>query len=213
MMYWFNAVMVGLKEIFANKFRSLLTMLGIVLGVSSLVAMSALVKGMEKGMKEALIAIGGLEKIRVEPQELPVEQKYLTDQAVGVTINDVYALQASAPLVTKISPEMRMFGARVTGHGKSFRPFTVSGVWPVALEMNEHVIEHGRMFNEMDDDMARSVCVIGTEVRDEIFGTPEKTGTEIIPIGETIYINQQPFTIIGMFEHYESEQDKKEREL
>jgi len=88
-----------------------------------------------------------------------------------------------------------------------------SGVWPVALEMNEHVLEHGRMFNEMDDDNARSVCVIGTEVRDEIFGSPEKTGKEIIPIGDTIYINQQPFTIIGMFKHYESDQDKKQREL
>lgn len=209
----FSAILLGFKEIWSHKFRSLLTMLGIILGVSSLVAMSALVKGMEVGMKEALIAIGGLEKVRIEPQELPVEQKHLTDQAVGVTINDVYALKASAPLVTRISPEMRMFRARVTGNGNSFRPFTVSGVWPVALEMNEHVVQYGRMFNEIDDEMARSVCVIGTEVRDEIFGSLEKMGKEIIPIGQTIYINQQPFTIIGMFEHYESEQDKKEREL
>ncbi len=56
--------------------------------------MSALVKGMEKGAKEALIAIGGLEKVRVEPQDLPIEQRHLADQAVGITINDVYALQA-----------------------------------------------------------------------------------------------------------------------
>src|SRR5688500_9482743 len=101
-----NAIVLGFKEIWAHKFRSLLTMLGIILGVSSLVAMSALVKGMEVGMKEALIAIGGLEKIRIEPQELPIEQRHLTDQAVGVTINDVYALQSSAPLITDYSPEM-----------------------------------------------------------------------------------------------------------
>ena len=55
-----NAIGVGFKEIWAHKFRSALTMLGIVLGVSSLVAMSALVKGMENGMKESLVAIGGL---------------------------------------------------------------------------------------------------------------------------------------------------------
>jgi putative ABC transport system permease protein len=212
-MDFFSAITLGFKEIWSHKFRSLLTMLGIILGVSSLVAMSALVKGMEVGMREALIAIGGLEKVRVETQELPVEQKHLTDEAVGITLNDVYALQASAPLVTKISPEMRMFRARVTGHGESFRPYTVSGVWPVALEMNEHVVQYGRMFNAIDNEMARSVCVIGTEVRDEIFGSPEKTGKDIIPIGETIYINQQPFTIIGMFQHYESDQDRKEREL
>src|SRR2546426_10186414 len=96
----------GLREIWAHKFRSLLTMLGIILGVSSLVAMSALVKGMEKGAKESLIAIGGLQKIRVEPQDVPIEQRHLKDQAVGITIRDVYALQASAPLVTAVSPEM-----------------------------------------------------------------------------------------------------------
>src|SRR5437879_13087444 len=85
----------GLREIWAHKFRSLLTMLGIILGVSSLIAMSALVTGMEKGAREALIAIGGLEKVRLEPQELPIEQRYLTDQAVGITMNDVQIGRAS----------------------------------------------------------------------------------------------------------------------
>ena len=79
--------------------------------------------------------------------------------------------------------------------------------------MYEHVIEHGRMFNEIDDEMARNVCVIGTGVRDELFGSGEDSGEEINPVGETININGQPFTIIGMFEHYESEQERKEREL
>src|SRR5205085_10647618 len=92
-------------------------------------------------------------------------------------------------------------------------PWLCNGVWPVALEMNEHVIEHGRMFNELDDEMARSVCVIGTATRDELWGSPEKAGREIIPIGETVFINHVPFTIIGMFDHYESEQERKAREL
>jgi putative ABC transport system permease protein len=208
-----SAISLGFKEIWAHKFRSLLTMLGIILGVSSLVAMSALVKGMEIGMKEALIAIGGLEKIRIEPQEVPAEQRHLADQAVGVTLNDVYALQASAPLLTLFSPEMRLMGARVTANSKSFRPWGLAGVWPTVLQMNEHEVQHGRMFNEIDDELARSVCVIGTGVRDELWGSPEQTGKEVIPIGETIYINQQPFTIIGMFKHYESDQERKRREF
>ena len=83
----FNAISIGFKEIWAHKFRSLLTMLGIILGVSSLVAMSALVSGMEKGAKEALIAIGGLGKVRIEPQEIPLDQRQLTDEATGMTIN------------------------------------------------------------------------------------------------------------------------------
>jgi putative ABC transport system permease protein len=187
-------------------------MLGIILGVSSLVAMSALVSGMEKGAREALVAIGGIEKVRVEPEDLPIEQRHLIDQAVGITVNDVYALERCAPLVSRLSPEMRL-SATLSANGKTFRPWQLSGAWPVALEMNEHVVEHGRMFNELDDEMARSVCVIGTATRDELWGSPEKVGREIVPIGETIFINHVPFTIIGMFQHYESEQDRKAREL
>src|SRR5581483_2233207 len=205
-------IQTGLREIWAHKFRSVLTMLGIILGVSSLVAMSALVAGMEKGAKEALIAIGGLEKVRVEAQDLPIQQRYLADEAVGITMNDVYALKQSAPLVTRISPEMRL-PATLSANGKRFRPWNCVGVWPVAVEMNEHVIEHGRMFNELDDEQARSVCVIGTGTRDELWGSPEKTGEEINPVGQIVFINNLPFTIIGMFQQYESESDRKARLL
>ncbi|HRT10023.1 MAG TPA: ABC transporter permease [Candidatus Paceibacterota bacterium] len=205
-------LLAGMREIWAHKFRSLLTMLGIILGVSSLVAMSALVAGMEKGAKESLVAIGGLEKVRVEPQDLPVEQRHLTDQAVGITINDVYALDHSAPLIRKLSPEMRL-PATLSANGKTYRPWVCVGVWPVALEMSEHTIAHGRMITELDDELARNVCVIGTATRDELWGAPEKVGREIIPLGETVYINGVPFTIVGMFQHYESEQERKAREL
>jgi putative ABC transport system permease protein len=205
-------VLAGMREIWAHKFRSLLTMLGIILGVSSLVAMSALVSGMEKGARESLIAIGGLQKVRIEPQALPTEQRHLSDQAVGITVADVRALEASAPLATHLSPEMRI-QATLSAHGKTFRPWYCSGVWPVALEMSEHVIAHGRMFNELDDEMARSVCVIGTATRDELWGSPEQVGHEINPVGETLFINGLPFTVIGMFQHYESEQERKAREL
>ena len=203
---------VGLREIWAHKFRSILTMLGIILGVSSLVAMSALVKGIERGAKEALIAIGGLEKVRIEPQGVPLEQRHLADQAKGVTLADVEAVAAGASHIGIISPELYM-RATLTANGKRFRPYNCSGAWPVILDMDEHVIEHGRMFNEIDDEMARSVCVIGTAARDELWGSPEETGEPVIPIGRTVYINHVPFTVIGMFPHYESEQDRKAREL
>jgi putative ABC transport system permease protein len=92
-------------------------------------------------------------------------------------------------------------------------PRNFLGNWPNALELSQHVIAHGRMFNEVDDENARNVCVIGTAIRDALFGAPEEIGREIIPVGEFVNINNQRFKIIGMFEHYESEQDKKLREL
>src|SRR5215207_997035 len=117
-----NAFIVGLKEIWTNKFRSMLTMLGIILGVSSLVGMSALVKGMENGMKEALVAIGGLEKVRVEEEDIPAWQQHLADQAVGITMADVHALLRSAPLVRMVVPEMRTRSITMTYGGKSITP-------------------------------------------------------------------------------------------
>ena len=213
-----NTVATGLKEIWAHKARSVLTMFGIILGVSSLVAMSALVRGMEKGMKEALVAMGGLEKIRLEQQtELPVWQRHLADQAQGLTLNDVTALRAGAPLVEDVVPAYEMTrwagsSALLSHKGRNTRASILAGTWPGYLDINEHIIEHGRMFTDLDNELARSVCVIGTGIRDELFGAPEEIGREIIPIGERMTINGQAFTIIGLLQHYESEQARRERE-
>ncbi|HXG48485.1 MAG TPA: ABC transporter permease [Methylomirabilota bacterium] len=208
-----NAISIGFKEIWAHKFRSLLTMLGIILGVSSLVAMSAMVKGMENGMREALIAIGGLEKVRIEEQDIPPGQKHLTDQAVGLTLVDYEALRKGAPLIESVTPEIRLNRVMLSRAGRSFNPWNFIGTTPAALEMNQHVVEHGRMFNDIDLENARSVCVIGTLIRDELFGSPEELGYEYNPVGETINANGQPLRIIGMFQHYESEQERKLRLL
>ncbi len=209
----FNALVVGLKEIWAHKFRSILTMLGIILGVSSLIGMSALVKGMENGMREALIAVGGVEKVRLDDKDIPQYQQHRADQAVGCTMNDVYALEKSAPLIKMVTPEMRLRGATASYGEKNFDIWNFVGTWPNALEMNQHVVQYGRMFNEVDDQNARNVCVVGVDLRDELFGTVESLGYEYNPVGRTINIKGMPFTIIGMFERYESERAKKERAL
>ena len=208
-----NTILVGLKEVWAHKFRSLLTMLGIILGVASLVGMSAIIKGMENGMKEAMIAMGGADKVLIERQDVPTEQEHLADQAPGRTFTDVQALSRSAPLLRLISPEMALSGV-VLARGQNLSiPSECVGVSPAVLEMNLHTLAHGRFFTELDEENAHAVCVIGVGIRDDLFGAPEKIGREIVPIGEVININGQPFTIVGMFERYEGEQDRKDREL
>src|SRR5512142_1782055 len=104
----------GLKEVWAHKFRSLLTMLGIILGVASLVGMAAIIKGMENGMRETMIAIGGADKLWLEQEDVPPEQEHLADQAPGRTMVDAEALRASAPLVRLVSPEMAVQGVTLT---------------------------------------------------------------------------------------------------
>src|SRR6185436_3098400 len=107
-MNFLNTIAIGFKEVWAHKFRSLLTMQGIILGVASLVAMAAVVKGMEQGMKETMIAMGGADKVLLDPQPEPAYQEHLADQAPGRTMVDVEALRKSAPLVRLISPEMAL---------------------------------------------------------------------------------------------------------
>ena len=69
-------------------------------------AMAAIIKGMENGMRETMIAMGGADKVLVEEEDVPPEQEHLADQAPGRTIADAMALKESAPLVRLISPEM-----------------------------------------------------------------------------------------------------------
>ena len=208
-----NTILVGLGEILAHKTRSLLTMLGIVLGVSSLVAMAAIVKGMENGMKEAMIALGGLDKALTREAPVPTWQSHLADQAPGRTLRDVEALRRSAPLIRMVSPEMALERPIMSRGESRVKPSELVGAWPVVIDMNLHVLEHGRFFNELDDENASAVCVIGTGIRDALFGSPEQLGREVVPLGEHIQINGQTFTIIGMFQHYESEQDRRKREI
>jgi putative ABC transport system permease protein len=209
----FNALITGLKDVWAHKLRSLLTMLGMILGVASLVGMAAIVKGMENGMRESMVAMGGADKVLVQEERVPPEQEHLAAEAPGRTLADVYALRASAPLIRLVSPEMSLSGAVISRGEKRLNPSECVGVWPAVLEVNLHTVAHGRFLTALDDEKARSVCVIGTAIRDELFGSPEELGREIVPLGEVVLINEQPFTIVGMFEHYESEADRRQREL
>src|SRR5256714_10611208 len=135
-----NTILVGLKEVWAHKFRSLLTMLAIILGVASLVGMAAIIKGMENGMKEAMIAMGGADRVRMEEQEVPVEQEHLADQAPGRTMADVLALRDSAPLLALVSPLMDVDDVIAT-HGEKTTVGDIAGVWPAVIDMNLHTLE------------------------------------------------------------------------
>ena len=212
-MSFLNALFTGLKDVWAHKFRSFLTMLGIILGVASLVGMAAIVKGMENGMKETMITMGGADKVILENEQVPPHQEHLADEAPGKTLADVHALRASAPLIKLVSPEMQLEDAVVSRGEKRVNPSELVGVQKEVLEMNLHTVAYGRFFTALDQEKANSVCVIGTGIRDELFGSPDQLGYEVIPLGEVLLINEQPFTIVGMFAHYESEHDKKLREL
>jgi putative ABC transport system permease protein len=204
-------IVVGLKEIWAHKFRSALTMLGIVLGVSSLVGMFALVSGMTQGWRATMQEIGGLERVSVIDQPAPQHQEHLAELSPGRTVTDVEAIRATAPLIDAISPEVSLRPATLVRGNKSYRPRTVAGVSPAFLQVNNHEVAFGRFLADLDLDNVHNVCVIGTRVRDELFPANGDLPDEI-PLGEIININDQPFTVVGLFRYYESETARKRRE-
>ena len=145
-MIFLNTLMIGLREIGSHWFRSTLTILGVVLGIVSLVTMSAIVKGMENAMKEQMVVYGGADKINIDEDEPPSYQEHKQDYSPGITVQDAYALKKNATLLQCISPEMRWSYGRASFQDKRTYLSSFVGVWPDIMEMDGHEIEFGRFF-------------------------------------------------------------------
>lgn len=200
------SIQVGLREIFAHKFRSFLTMLGIILGVSSLVAMFAVTEGMTRGMRENLLASGGVERIQVIDQDVPVEQEDLKSLSPGRTLDDVDIIHRECPLVEDISPEVNLGGGVVQHLNKTTRPRVV-GVAPSFIRVNNYDLELGRFISDLDVDRFAPVCVIGWPVWEALDQSRNDS-----PLNRMIYINGLPFRVVGVFREYEIESLRRLRE-
>lgn len=206
MNFWFG-LMIGLKEISAHKFRSFLTMLGIILGVASLLSMFALTEGIAQGMREMLAATGGVERMEINPKDPSEALQDLAFLSPGRTLDDVEALRKGAPLVDLVSPEISLGNTAISRSNITLR-LNATGVFPEFLEMNKLEVEQGRMIAQVDIDNVSRVVVIGSSIVSELW--PENPG--IVPLGETVRINGNPYRIIGVLSYCESESSKRKRD-
>ncbi|MBI4028518.1 MAG: ABC transporter permease [Verrucomicrobia bacterium] len=201
------SIQVGLREIMAHKFRSFLTMFGIIMGVASLVAMFSTVEGMARGMRENLIMHGGVELVWVNEQPVPVGQEDIKDSSPGLTLDDVAAIQRECPLIANWSPWVSLPSPATQYLNKSVRPRNLLGVVPSYLEMGNFEIEEGRFISDLDLERYAQVCVLGWPVWEEL----EQPRIEN-PVGKVIKINDVPFRIVGVLRDYETEYYRKLRE-
>src|SRR5688572_27104016 len=160
-------LLIGLKEIWAHKFRSFLTMLGVILGVASLLSMFSLTAGMAKGMREYMTQIGGIELVGVINQDVPPGQEYIWEISPGRTITDAEAISRAAGLLSYVSPVVDI-GANVVMGGENYRT-EVKGVWPDYMPINKHVVEFGRDLSWLDVERANRVCVVGRTVIEKLW--------------------------------------------
>jgi len=197
----------ALREIAAHKFRSILSMLGIVMGVSSLIAMMALTAGIEKGTRAFMQQIGGLEFVSIQNKEISNALFEFWNLSPGRTLMDARAILAAVPNVSQVSPEMT-HGALVASEFGSDRK-GVRGVWPDHYVVARHELAAGRFITDLDVDQATRSVVIGDEIARKLW--PALPPKEIL--GRTMTINQSPFMVVGVLVRYEREQDKRIRTI
>jgi putative ABC transport system permease protein len=190
----------GIREIFSHKFRSFLTMFGVILGVASLLSMFGLTAGAISGSKEVLNGIGGLEKVGIVDAPIPPSQEGMQELSPGRTYRDVTALRQNATLLSFISPEVSLNGAKVVSSNKQCNP-RVMGVEPDIYDVDKHEIAYGRFLNPLDIELSKRVCVLGDNVVNQLYDY-----TSDALIGKTVLINSESFTVIGILAPYTSHQ-------
>lgn len=197
----------GLREILAHKFRSILSMLGIVLGVSSLVATMALTAGIEIGTRTFMQQIGGLEFVNVQNKEISNAMFEFWNLSPGRTLMDAEVIKASVPNVSHVSPEMTQ-GALVASPFYSDRK-GVRGVVPDHYVVARHEMAAGRFITDLDVERSTRSVVLGDVIARQLW--PNVPVEEIV--GKVLTINQSPFEVVGIFTLYEREQDKRRKEM
>ena len=192
------AVVNGLRELRANKIRSLLSMSGIILGVASLVAMVTVVQGMVGNFRQFVDAMGGIEKITVDKQPLPKEQEHLAELSEGITMRDVDRLRRTVPLVRNISPEARVGFEKLAFDGRETSTY-VNGVTADYLPVAKRWVDpgQGRFISDLDVLNLNDVIVLGSAVVPDLFPA------NVDPVGQVVKVRGRRFTVIGVLNNIE----------
>ena len=192
------AVVNGLRELQANKVRSLLSMSGIILGVASLVAMVTVVQGMVGNFRQFVDAMGGIEKITVLREQLPKEQEHLAELSEGLTMRDVERLRRTVPLVRNISPEARVGYEKIVYEDRETNTY-VTGVTADYLPVAKRWVEpdQGRFVSDLDVLNMTDVIVLGSAVVPELFDP------NVDPIGQVVKVRGRRFTVVGVLNNIE----------
>lgn len=191
-MNYTNLFKIALKALAHNKMRAFLTMLGIIIGVASVITMIALGQGTQKSIQKEISSMGsniimihpGGERrggVRLDPSEMQT-----------LKIQNFEALKKECMYVAAISPYATASGQLVCGNNNY--PTSVTGAGIDYIEIRQLAIEDGTMFTESDIKTSAKVCVIGKTIVDNLF--PD--GSD--PIGSTIRYNQVPLKVIGVLE-------------
>lgn len=186
----YNLFKIALKALANNKMRCFLTMLGIIIGVGSVITMLAIGQGSKESIK-ANIAEMGSNMIMIMPgTDMRGGVRQSSDDMQKLKPADYALMQEGMTYVKGLSPEVSSQGQFINGNNNY--PSKISGVAPDYLDIRKLTVETGMMFTERDIQSAAKVCIIGKTVADKLFPNGES------PIGQVIRFNKIPFKVVGM---------------
>lgn len=186
-----NLIKIALKALNNNKLRCFLTMLGIIIGVASVITMLAIGQGSKNSIKEQISEMGS-NMIMIHPGNMQrggVRQS--ADDMQTLEVADYEALQ-KLPGVAAISPSVNSAGQLVNGNNNY--PSTIYGITPEYLDIRKLKVKEGAMFTEHDIKSAAKVCILGKTVVDNLFPDGED------PVGRVIRFGKIPMTVVGVLE-------------
>ena len=186
MIFWM-ILKVALKSLMANKLRSVLAMLGIIIGVGAVIAMLAIGAGTQASVMNRISAMG-TNLLVVRPGQrgtggvMSGTQQNLTLDDAAVLLTQVKGIRAVAPLVSG-SGQLKYFGKNARA--------TVQGTSITYMPIRAFEVDQGEMFTEQDVERMARVALIGPVTAENLFGAGD-------PVGQTVKVNGINFRIVGL---------------
>lgn len=190
-MFW-ESVLIAFEGLKANKLRAILTMLGIIIGVGSVVAMVSIGLGVQQKVQNSIASLGSnLLIIAPGASSTPGSVRSAAGSNITLTNQDAKAIAKEIAGVKYVAPAVTTMDQLI--YGKQNWNTRVQGTTPEFLSIRDFKIAAGRFFSTSDEDSRARVAVVGQTVVTNLFGN-------VNPIGQMIRIGKAPFRVIGVLE-------------
>ena len=187
-----NLFKIALRALANNKMRGFLTMLGIIIGVASVITMLAIGQGSKKSI-QAEISEMGSNMIMIQPGgDIRGGVRQEASSMETLKLEDYQNIVDETRYVAAVSPSVNTSGQVI--YGANNAPTTIYGISPDYMEIRRYQVEDGEMFSDQDIAVAAKVCVVGKTVVDNLFPGGEN------PVGKVIRFQKLPFKIVGVLE-------------
>lgn len=184
-----NLISIALRALVNNKMRGFLTMLGIIIGVSSVIIMLAIGEGSKNTITNEISSMGS-NMIMIQPKYNREGVSRGASSMESIKVKDFEDIARDAKYISGVSPYVASSGQLIFGSNN--HPIRIEGVNQDYLEIRKYVLQDGSNFTETEIKSSAKVCIIGKEVVDKLFTNDED------PIGRVIRYNNIPFRVIGV---------------